>query len=200
MKNQFSEFYFSRYREISSKIGSYKYKNDHISNTKNLKIDCSFVSVHSASFMQIWTLLNTFFSLLIWWFNLIFLMHTKDWRDFCEPDSDANQFRLGSPKKKHSGSRGAATVEGNFSSSNFSFQNCSNWHERCGMYWDEWKINFPIFATCSFWDMVDFVLKFRRKKIMLRWLRLPKPHVFFGGFASCTPTGDPPPRPRILLD
>ena len=28
--------------------------------------------------------------------------------------------------------------------SNFFFQKCSNLHERCGMCWNEWKINFTI--------------------------------------------------------
>ena len=31
-------------------------------------------------------------------------------RDFCEPDSDANQFRLGSSIQKYAESKGAATV------------------------------------------------------------------------------------------
>ena len=31
--------------------------------------------------------------------------------------------------------------------------------ERWGMCWNEWKINFQIFAIISFWDMVIFVLK-----------------------------------------
>ena len=33
------------------------------------------------------------------------------------------------------------------------FQKWSYLHERCGMCWNDWKINFPIF---SFWDMVVF--------------------------------------------
>ena len=33
-------------------------------------------------------------------------------------------------------------------------------HERCAMFWNDWKINFPIFI---FWVMVDFVCKVLRK-------------------------------------
>ena len=49
--SDFSDFYFSRYGENSSKIDNLEYKNYHISKTKNLKIDFSFVSAHFASFM-----------------------------------------------------------------------------------------------------------------------------------------------------
>ena len=38
----------------------------------------------------------------------------------------------------------------------FFFRNYSNLHDKCGIFWNEWKINFPIFI---FWDMVIFVLK-----------------------------------------
>ena len=48
----FSVFHFSvRYGENSLKIDNFKYKNYHISKTKNLKIDFSFVSAHFASFI-----------------------------------------------------------------------------------------------------------------------------------------------------
>ena len=39
------------------------------------------------------------------------------------------------------------------------FEKCSYLHEKCGKSWNEWKINFPIFAIFRFWVMVDFVLK-----------------------------------------
>ena len=42
--------------------------------------------------------------------NACDLMHAKHWRDFCEPDSDANQFRLGSSILKHAMTRGVAPV------------------------------------------------------------------------------------------
>ena len=32
--------------------------------------------------------------------------------------------------------------------------------KRCAMFWNLWKINFPIFI---FWEIVDFVLKIVRK-------------------------------------
>ena len=57
MKNHvsdFYDFYFSSYGENSSKIANFEYKNDHIAKTKNgknLKINFSFVTAHSASFM-----------------------------------------------------------------------------------------------------------------------------------------------------
>ena len=38
--------------------------------------------------------------------------HAKDWRDFCEPDSDVNQLRVGSSTQKHAGSRGTALLRG----------------------------------------------------------------------------------------
>ena len=40
-------------------------------------------------------------------------------------------------------------------------QKWPNSQEICSMSWNEWKINFQIFPTFSFWYMVDFVLKFR---------------------------------------
>ena len=39
----------------------------------------------------------------------------------------------------------------------FVVQKWPHLYERWAMCWNEWKMNFPIF---SFWDMVDFVLKF----------------------------------------
>ena len=39
----------------------------------------------------------------------------------------------------------------------------SGFYGRCAMCWNEWKIYFLIFAIFSFRDMVDFVLKFRKK-------------------------------------
>ena len=39
------------------------------------------------------------------------------------------------------------------------FQKSSYLHERCGMCWNEWKINILMFAVFSFWVMVVFVLK-----------------------------------------
>ena len=40
------------------------------------------------------------------------VMHAKHWGDFCEPDSDANQFKVRSTILKQAGSRGAALVGG----------------------------------------------------------------------------------------
>ena len=57
MKNLFSDFsnlYFSSYRENSSILRWFEYKNDHSSKNKNWKIDFSFHSAHSAYFMYIW--------------------------------------------------------------------------------------------------------------------------------------------------
>ena len=52
MKNQFSNFYFSSYRENSSKIGVMgSQKNDHSSKNQNRKCDFSFDSADSISFM-----------------------------------------------------------------------------------------------------------------------------------------------------
>ena len=39
------------------------------------------------------------------------------------------------------------------------FQVCSFLHVRCGICWNEWDINFSIFAMFSFWDMVAYILK-----------------------------------------
>ena len=57
MKNHvsdFYDFYFSSYGENSSKIANFEYKNDHILKTldrKNLKINFSFVTAQSTSFI-----------------------------------------------------------------------------------------------------------------------------------------------------
>ena len=40
---------------------------------------------------------------------------------------------------------------------NFFLQKWPYLHERCGMCRNKWKINFPIFAIFSLWDMVNFV-------------------------------------------
>ena len=50
--SDFFDFCFSGYGESSAKFDNFEYKNYHISkikNRKNLKIDFSFVSAHSAS-------------------------------------------------------------------------------------------------------------------------------------------------------
>ena len=110
----------------------------HITKTKNGKIYISLVSTHSASFLLIWTLLNFFF-----YFDARDLLHAKDWRDFWEPDSDTNQFRLGSSIKKHtapwgaprSGGVGGPSPPTNFFFSQIflHFQKCSNLQGRCGL-------------------------------------------------------------------
>ena len=41
----------------------------------------------------------------------------------------------------------------------FFFQKLPNLHERCWMWWDEWKIISYIFAIFSFWDMVILYFK-----------------------------------------
>ena len=39
------------YSKLIEKLTNFEYKTDHISKTKNRKIDFSFISAHSASFM-----------------------------------------------------------------------------------------------------------------------------------------------------
>ena len=45
-------------------------------------------------------------------FNSALGLGEKSGRDFCEPDSDTNQFMLGSSILNHAGSRGPAPVAG----------------------------------------------------------------------------------------
>ena len=49
---------------------------------------------------------------------------------------------------------------------------------------NEGKIIFPVYAIFSFSDIVDFVLKFRRRKIIFGGLRPLKPPAFVGSFTS----------------
>ena len=41
----------------------------------------------------------------------------------------------------------------------FFLQKCSNLHERCGMCWNLWKMNFLILAISIIWYMVVFLVK-----------------------------------------
>ena len=45
-------------------------------------------------------------------FNSSLELSKKSGRDYCEPDSDVNQFRLGSSTLEHVGSRGVAPMGG----------------------------------------------------------------------------------------
>ena len=69
----------------------------------------------------------------------------------------------------------------------------------CGAYMEESICD--SFAFFIFWDMVDFVLKLK-KKIMLGGLRLrpPKSPVFVEGFNPHTPDGGSAPKPRVFFN
>ena len=63
-----------------------------------------------------------------------------------------------------------------------SFHRKLNSQKRCAMGWNEWNVNFQIFPIFIFWDMIEFVLKFR-KKIMYGGCAPPN-LVFFSLFFS----------------
>ena len=73
------------------------------------------------------------------------------------------------------------------------YQKWPNLQEKCAMYWNKQKFNFLIF---NFLNMVNFVLKFR-KKIMLRGPAHLKPPFLWG---ALPPIRDSTPRTRMLLD
>ena len=103
---RFLDSYFSSYRENASKINSFDHKNDHISDWKSQKSENGFF-FRFIIFCIFHVNFNTF---NFFHYDACDLMHTK-WRDYCEVDYDANQFRLGRVlNPNHAGSRGAASV------------------------------------------------------------------------------------------
>ena len=117
--------------------------------------------------------------------------------------------RLGSSILKHTGSRGSAPAGGlgvmpltkkkykklaeklkkkTFEKKKcfklFFFQKCLNIHETRRMCWNEWKINFLIFAILSFWDMVVFVLKIGHFRLIFSTKSTITQKIKFGIFHS----------------
>ena len=98
----------------------------------------------------------------------------KDWRDFCEHAVEAcERIPACSHAPLHCGHAGVQPRCGVWGQAPMQFflvkwinswtfftkfQKCSYLHERSRIRWNEWKINLPIFATFSLWDMVVFVL------------------------------------------
>ena len=90
------------------------------------------------------------------WFFLP--MHAKLKRSF-RYAVDANLFRLGSTNSKKKFGPFyflIFKIQKPKTNLNFFVQKCSNLYKRCGMCWNKWKINFPIFI---FRIMVIFVFK-----------------------------------------
>ena len=121
-------------------------------------------------------------------------MHGKHWRDFCRPDSDANQFRLGSSILKYAGYRGVASVEGvgAMPPTSFFFQiyktlhecitkaklqnrSCLKNYESHKKKYQERKKTYLDLATSKIWTQIFFLLQKCSKTKLCLGVSAPRP-------------------------